>query len=258
MPASVSKLSPARTFTLVDRVTEVLRKRIDDGDLPIGAKMPSGLTIAEQIGVSIAVVREALARLSTLGLIRTRHGSGSVVIARADAAGFRIGAHAVWEPALLAQLFEFRIDLETASAAHAAATATAADVAHVRAALRKLERAVEADVPGTDADLDFHVAIARASNNKYRVQLIEYLNREVRDAIDIARRNSARRPGLPRKVQAEHEAILRAIEKSDARAAGEAMRRHLTSAAQRLDLPMQRASRSGGAASTRRRLHTTI
>ena len=241
-----------KTFNLVDRVTETIQQRIAAGELEVGKKMPSAAALSLQVGASIAVVREALSRLRTLGLIETRHGSGSVVIATADATAFRIGEHAAWEPTLLAQLFEFRIDLETASAAHAAVMARASDLVSLRAALRKLERTVKEKESGTDADLDFHLAIARSSNNKYRVQLIEYLNREVRDAIDIARRNSARRPGLPDKVHAEHEAVLRAIEKGDGVAAGDAMRHHLASAAERLALPIAGSAAARAVAASRR------
>lgn len=223
-------------YTLVDRVVATLRQQITAGELAIGEKLPSGTELARQTGVSVAVVREALARLRTQGLIRTRHGSGSVVVSRTESTGFRVGEHAVWEATQLRQLFEFRIDVESAAASHAATAATETDLAQLREALQELGRDVAERRVGTDADLAFHLAIARASRNQYRVQLIEYLNNEVRDAIHIARQNSQRSPGVPGSVHKEHEAICRAIERRQPRQAAEAMKRHLQSAVARLGL----------------------
>lgn len=224
-----------RAVSLVDQVTDSLRQSIVDGAIAIGAKMPSSAAIAKEAGVSVSVVREALIRLRTLGLVDTRHGSGTVVVAKTDN-GFRIGGDGTWNPALLAQLFDFRIDVESAAAMHAAQFANGADVATLRRALKEIARTIEEGTPGTDADLEFHLAIARLSKNVYRLQFIEYLNSEIHAAIDIARRSSARHPGLPYLVQKEHEAVVTAIERHDAPGASRAMRRHIASAAERLGL----------------------
>ena len=227
-----------RAVSLVDQVADTIRQRIVEGKLPVGTRMPSGAAMAEEIGVSVSVVREALSRLQTLGLVETRHGFGTTVVASSESAtGFRIGNYGTWEPRMLAQLFDFRIDVEAAACMHAAAIATTADVTTLRRALRAISRSISKGTSGTDADMAFHVAIARTSRNVYRLQLIEYLNNEIHDAIDIARRNSARRPGLPEIVLREHEAVVLAIERRDEIGAGRAMRKHLTSAAQRLGLP---------------------
>lgn len=233
-----------RAVSLVDQVADALRQRIVKGTLAVGTKMPSGATMAEEIGVSVSVVREALARLRTLGLIETRHGLGSTVVADSESAtGFRIGNSCAWKPDILAQLFDFRIDVEAAACMHAATTANSSDVAALRRALHAISRSIDEGTSGTDADMAFHLTIARTSKNVYRLQFIEYLNSEIRDAIDIARRSSARHPGLPQTVLREHEAVVLAIERGDAAGASRAMRQHLTSAARRLGLPVSSPKR---------------
>jgi len=63
-------------------LTDSLRARIENGDLPIGARLPSERQMATELGLSRATVREALRRLESLGMVRRRQGSGTVVLHR--------------------------------------------------------------------------------------------------------------------------------------------------------------------------------
>lgn len=229
-------------MTLADRAADAIEKRIRGGKSQIGSKLPTVAELAREFGVSPPVIREALSRLRSNGLISTRQGSGSVVISDADRRGFRIGRHSVWDRSSLSQLFEFRADVEATSASRAAAAATRSDVTALRAALRKLKQHIDDSDLGADADLAFHQAIARASHNRFRLELIGYLHCEMHDAIHIARGNSAQSPGKPVVVQREHEAVYRAIERHDPTAADAAMRSHLLAAAERLGLPSMTAT----------------
>lgn len=229
--------------SLVEQVTASLQQSILRGDYGVGSKIPAERDLAHSAGVSVPVVREALARLRALGVVRTRQGSGTIVLGQSDSAFRMSSSQRPRDAHDLAQLFEFRADLESASAAHAAELALPADILELRRAFDTLERSLEGEA-GVDADLEFHVAIARASHNRYRLQLTECLHVEMRDAIAIARDNTARRPGLPHSVHREHEEILRAIEEGDPRLAASAMKRHLMSATQRLALPRARPGSS--------------
>ena len=56
-----------------------LRALIADGDLRPGDRLPSEGELCERLGVSRGPLREAIRTLSALGVIDTRHGSGSYV-----------------------------------------------------------------------------------------------------------------------------------------------------------------------------------
>src|SRR6478735_8408104 len=58
-----------------------LRASIERGELPVGQRLPSEAALGKRYQVSRAVVREALRSCETLGLTRTRTGSGTFVIA---------------------------------------------------------------------------------------------------------------------------------------------------------------------------------
>src|SRR5262245_42961065 len=60
-------------------VASRIEEAILSGELAPGDYMPSELEISAQMDVSRSVVREALGRLASLGLVRSVHGSGTRV-----------------------------------------------------------------------------------------------------------------------------------------------------------------------------------
>jgi len=69
---------------VADQILDDLRERILSGALPDGTRLPAERDLAVQYGVSGATVREAVRALSAMGLIRSKHGSGSSVTAHGD------------------------------------------------------------------------------------------------------------------------------------------------------------------------------
>ncbi|MDF1524554.1 MAG: GntR family transcriptional regulator [Trueperaceae bacterium] len=236
-------------MSLPDAVSDRLAGRILDGELTAGDRLPGERELAEQLGVSRIVVREALGRLQARGLIEIRPGVGAFVVPMPD--------HSVTEPLGLyirrhgvghAHLFEVRRALEPQIAAAAArrrdpralATLTAIQ-RRTAAAAADLARATPspADDPRDDvqadealeafawADLAFHLHLAQASGNP----LFELLLVPLVEPLLEVRRAGARRPGAAERATSEHAAILEAVTAGDAMAAAAAMARHLDSVA---------------------------
>ncbi|MGA8247620.1 MAG: GntR family transcriptional regulator [Nocardioides sp.] len=63
-------------------VREELVRRIEDGSLPTGSRLPSEPDLAAELSVSRATVREALQALATDGMVERRRGSGTFVTDR--------------------------------------------------------------------------------------------------------------------------------------------------------------------------------
>jgi GntR family transcriptional regulator len=63
------------------QLAEDLAKRIERGEFPVGARLPSEAELAQDYGTAKMTVRRALEILRERGMIRTLHGRGSVVIA---------------------------------------------------------------------------------------------------------------------------------------------------------------------------------
>ncbi len=64
----------------VRRVSEAILERILAGTYPCGLRLPSESALGEDLGCGRSTVREALRHLADLGLVRSRQGSGTMVL----------------------------------------------------------------------------------------------------------------------------------------------------------------------------------
>jgi GntR family transcriptional regulator len=79
LPESLSFDPLLRGTPLPVQIARSIAERIRSGDLPPGAKVPSEPTLAAQLGVSRATIREAIRLLVGEGLVQTRRGLGTFV-----------------------------------------------------------------------------------------------------------------------------------------------------------------------------------
>src|SRR5262245_57188617 len=82
MPGHADRHAREQFVSSADHVTrfaERLEQAILAGRLRPGERLPSERDLSEQWGVSRSVVREAMGRLASLGLVHSRHGSGTRV-----------------------------------------------------------------------------------------------------------------------------------------------------------------------------------
>src|SRR3569833_2752522 len=75
---------------LTDRITTMLREDIINGKYQPGKQLPAGKDLSESFGVSMTVVREALSRLKSDGLIASHQGKGCFVENDTKARPFRL------------------------------------------------------------------------------------------------------------------------------------------------------------------------
>src|SRR3569833_1880608 len=97
--------------SLVVKVVESIRSVIDKQQLRAGDRLPGELEWARRLGASRTVVREAVGRLQSLGLVTVSRGRGrGMAVGSRDsiACGMRsIGAMLPTAPGDMRQLFEF-------------------------------------------------------------------------------------------------------------------------------------------------------
>lgn len=230
-PPSLAKIKPGAK--LAEQVADVLEQQIRGGAWQAGEKLPSEAVLVQQLGVSRTVVREAISRLKSRGLVEARQGSGVFACAPGVAPlSFEMPAPGSRETVL--QIVEVRRALEGEVAQLAAARRSSADVQAIRAALAGIAQAVAEGRDGVEEDVRFHRAIAEASHNPFLTSTLDYLSQFLRGATRVTRANEARRGDFARDVTEEHEAIVRAIEAGDPAAARAAAARHMQNAARRI------------------------
>ena len=231
-----TKFTPVTTGArLSDQVAQQLAAEIKAGRLAPGAKLPPEARLVEQFAVSRTVVREAVSRLKSLGLVDSRQGSGVYVAASPPFEPLNFDAKSADSQSAVAQMVEVRRALEAEAAMLAAQRRTPADAKRIQQAVQALDKAVAAGGDGVEEDLRFHRSIAQAAHNPFLMDTLDYLAQFMRGAISVTRANEARRADFTTQVRGEHAAIAEAIAAGDATRARAAAGRHMANAVRRIE-----------------------
>jgi GntR family transcriptional repressor for pyruvate dehydrogenase complex len=219
---------------LTDQITTALRDDIVSGKYEPGRQLPSGRTLSESFGVSITVVREALSRLKSDGLIATHQGKGVFVEDDAKARPFRLAPPG--RQSALEHIFELRIAVEVQAAILAAHRRTSSDLKQMAKCLKRMEPASSSFDAALSSDIAFHLSIAHATHNPLIVGFMEFLQPHLYESIGRARSNSAAQPGAEAVVYDDHRAIYEAIKASDPQRSRAATLRVLEGSLRRLNI----------------------
>lgn len=231
MPTSFSAIKPG--IKLADQVASALEAEIRAGRIKATDKLPTEAALALQFQVSRTVVREAISRLKSLGLVESRQGSGVY----AQAAGFsplNFDARHAGSLEAVVQMVEVRRALESEVAALAAERRTPADLEQIQACLQALDDAVAAGRDGVEEDVHLHRTIAEAARNPFLMSTLDYLGQFLRGATRVTRANEARRVDFARAVREEHLRIVDAIAHADPAGARAAAATHMHNAIDRI------------------------
>lgn len=219
---------------LSEQLADALAQGIREGQMQPGQRLPTEGALVARFNVSRGVVREALSRLKTLGLIESRQGSGAYVAQLTQPAAEQLTLAPDGSMEAVIQMVEVRRALEAEAAALAAARCTPQSLEPIRQALWALDQAVAAGGDGVAEDVAFHTAIAQAARNPFLLATLAYLNQFLIDATRVTRANEATRSEMAQAVREEHAAIVNAIEAGDISAARLAGTTHMVNAAQRI------------------------
>jgi DNA-binding FadR family transcriptional regulator len=177
--------APVRRVRTHEQVVAQIQEKILDGELRIGAKLPSERDLVEALGVSRSSVREALRSLEAMGIIESQGGSGresgSTVSGRStEALGTLLRLHVALAEIGLDDLVDVRVQLERQSAVGAANRRAASDIARLRELIELQRASRESSIEFNELDTEFHVTIARASGNRLSVTLMQALREAVK------------------------------------------------------------------------------
>jgi GntR family transcriptional repressor for pyruvate dehydrogenase complex len=209
-----SKLA-VQTSSLPDALSSMLERVVLEGQVPVGARLPSERDLATQLGVSRASVREAIHELLLKGLVARSPGRGTVVV-DADGRGLGNSLLGVMAPASrdLKTILDFREAIEPPIAGRAALRATPADIRNLSAAVANMEN-VRSRVDYAALDQRFHYLVARATHNPLLARLVEVGAEWMASIRETALESPKRRTAS----LAGHRAILEAITRHDTDAA---------------------------------------
>ena len=215
----------------VEQVIAHIRELIEAGRLGPGDRLPAERELALKIGVSRPTVRAGLHALAAMGVVQSRHGSGTFITAGPPALvsgplTFQAALHGFTRE----QMYEARRLLEVGAAQMAAQRATPEHLATLADHVTGLFASLDDPQRFLVYDIDFHRAVAAASGNPIVAALVEMIA-----ALYYKQRRVTAERATDRNLRdaAEaHQRIYRSIRARDAAAAGQAMADHLTRSSQ--------------------------
>ena len=208
-----------RRQNLPTTIANELRRQILHHELRPGEQLPGHRDLAANYDVSLGSVREAISMLVSAGLVQTRAGRGTYVIDGSPAKPSRAG------PPLsrreVEELVEARMVIEVELAALAAERATPEQVEKLKAAAERMDEASSNPDRYPEADVDFHLALAEAANNRYLLQAMIDIRALLREDMELGAEAAIRRFGDLRISVVSHHRLAEAIEARDAAGARE-------------------------------------
>ncbi|GGZ69670.1 FadR/GntR family transcriptional regulator [Algibacter mikhailovii] len=232
------KIRPKNSVKLADQLHDQLLDWIISGILKEGDKIPSENELCKSFQVSRPIVREAILKLQEEDLVATKKGIGTFVLDSPlkDLSKY-VSAQDVSD---ILESHEVRIALEAESAALAALRRSPEQLVVIKNAQLAMRKDFEESNLSIQADYEFHIGIAQATNNDIFVQLLENLHIGLRKTMAIGQELSRERvkskisPERNNQVLEEHQRIIDAIEIQDQEAARFAMRYHISKIKQRI------------------------
>ena len=220
---SILQMPVINKSTLVDDVENHLIKYLVDNKFKPGDKMPKEIELAESLGVSRSVIREALSRLRMLGILKSYKRRGLEV----STPDILIGLDRVLIPQILDQktmqdLFELRLILEMGLAEILFLRKTEKDIVELRQILKK-EKGSKTRAITIDAEVEFHGKLYGIAGNSTlrRMQSILW---PVFDYLERIEMGKGEKPHLS---EVSHQMLVDIIEKGTPQQYQDAIKNHL-------------------------------
>ncbi len=215
---------PSPDGLMTEQVVIQVREMIQQGKLKPGDRLPSERELAKRLGISRASLRAGLRFLAAIGVLTSRHGSGTYIAAGPPALDSEpLNMLAALHGFTTEKMFEARRLVEVAVAGLAAENATddhlrimADEIAETYAALDNPQEYVV-------HDFGFHRAVAAASGNPILATFMEM----VADILYQRRCKTIDRSRDLRESVEMHHKIYHAIRARNANKARAAMSEHL-------------------------------
>lgn len=210
---------------LYEQIVQQIELRILNKELKAGDKLPSERELGKQFGVSRVSVREAIRVLTLKGLVEVVHGRGTFVTDQTSEAlrhslnlMVKVGKQESFN-----NLIEIREFLEPEIASFAASRAKEENISAMREAISRMDETMDDPREYIEADLDFHLALAEATQNPLILILIDILIVQLREQRFWA---STIEDSIA-KSQVYHKQVFAAVEEKNPEAARKSMQAHM-------------------------------
>jgi GntR family transcriptional repressor for pyruvate dehydrogenase complex len=218
------KLRPiAAQTSRVDEVADRIRDIVEKGELGPGSRLPSETDLADQFQISRNVLREAIKRLESIGLLNVRRGLGTFVGdgETLDTTTKLVRSAIAISPRDVSKVAEFRRAIECDAVRIATLNATAEDIDELQRIYDDF-KAQKDPVAVMEADLKFHLKLLAMAGNALMLNVINVIQVFIYAGMVQTRPVEDHVPAS----EDQHLNVLKAIRKRDPEQAERAMRAH--------------------------------
>jgi GntR family transcriptional repressor for pyruvate dehydrogenase complex len=215
--------------SLAVQASEAILNLILEGELAVGDSLPSSTELARRFGVSVVVIREAMASLAGRGILTRRQGRESVVaVPGYDVLSSVLRLQAHHENIGVDDFLACRASLEVEAAASAASAPPDPDAdARLVSALEGMTAARTA-ADFNEHDLTFHLRLAELGGNPAVTLILGALHDVIRSTLQVTYGRAMQRGGAQAILAAleVHRRVTEAVLARDPDAARACMREH--------------------------------
>ncbi len=219
---------------IVDQVVQKLSQLIEQQNMQVGTRLPSERQLCEQLAVSRSSLREALQKMNSKGILVSKVGDGTYLE--------KLPQH--WSDEFIIQPISFLIDedplyrfdvqearlvLEGGTAWYAAQRSTEEDRAKIHYYYDQVlhfQSIGDAD-KASEADANFHLAIAEASHNIVLIQMMRSLFNLLQYNVVLGRRKVYTDTHKFEQLHLQHFQVMDAIDRQDAQMARASVCSHI-------------------------------
>jgi GntR family transcriptional repressor for pyruvate dehydrogenase complex len=207
-----------------EQIADSIRETIVRKQLMAGDRLPSERVLAEEFGVGRSSIREGIRALAALGVLEVHPGNGTYVSTNLTSSILHPLSWAIFLSGNLGHdLVEARLVVEPAIAELAALRAEPQDLEVLGEAYDKMVSSKGDPDSLADADLAFHLRLAKIAGNRIFYETIVGLQHLLRPLMSATLKSVADREA----ALAQHSAILEAIRERNHKNAREAMIRNV-------------------------------
>ena len=175
------KIDSIKKIPVIEQSVNVIKDYILSGNLKTGDFLPPEMQLCKQLGFGRSTLREAIKILELQGFVQKKHGVGMMVVNESDKAALdMLQLMLKRNGSSMEELMEVRYIVELETTNLAAKNANAKDIAEIEKQVKIMQDNITSVEEYVKADLNFHRAVAKASQNK----IFEFILNTVRPLLE--------------------------------------------------------------------------
>lgn len=228
-----AKEKPIKKGKLSDIVVERLNAKIRSGELKSGERLPTERALAESMGVSRTVIRQAIRIMVDNNVLELRDGCSYVRQLSFDEIVGNISKAIIPDEISMIEIMEVRAVLEGYIIKKAVENITEEQIEALQQGIDRMAQLMEEGGNGSTQESDFHRGLAEATGNS-ALKSIYMLCEDLLNSTQHDTWRVAKAIGAPNTAVADHQAILDAIRARNKNQAEILMQAHMDYACENL------------------------